>query len=130
MSKTRQAEERRILKAYLSRHFHAREKLTILRERLRWVHTELSAAEVESCLQQQSATAENCMTEIMNLLALLPVESTERTILELRHIDSKSWWEIQRTVHLSRSPCFSYYSKGLDQLLSIPEVRRRLELNN
>ena len=60
---------------------------------------------------------------------LLPEDATERTILELRHLDCKPWREINRTVYLTASPCFEYYNRGLDTLLSMEQVRKTLGLS-
>lgn len=84
-----------------------------------------SVQRIESKIQQQTEAAENSVLEIMELL---PVESTERTILELRHIDCKTWEKIYQAAYLTRTPCFRYYNRGLDTLLGMNEVRRKLGL--
>lgn len=121
-------DQRRQLKAYLSRYCRAHEQCGILQARLRHIHAETDnpAADIRTRIQRQAEAARECMAEIVDVLDLLPV-STERTILELRHIDCKSWWEIQHTVHLSRSSCYAYYQRGLDWLLAMPVVRGRLK---
>lgn len=48
---------------------------------------------------------------------------------KLKHNREKPWREIHRAVHLTRSPCFAYYNKGLDQLLAMQEVRLALGLD-
>ncbi len=128
MTATKQFEDRCCLKAYLSRYFRAKEKQTLLQKRLRRLQTELPSAEIQNRIQQQANLERACMLEIMDVLDLLPPESMERTILELRHLDCKSWKEIHRSVYLTRSPCFIYYNKGLDKLLAMPEVRKKLKL--
>lgn len=135
---TKQANERRALKKYLSQYFKAKEKRTILLERLRrlrrdlqrdgGLYTPLSPLEIESKIHEQSEAMKKCMLEIMDVLELLPEDSTERTILELRHIDCKSWEEIYKAVYLTRTPCFRYYNRGLDALLRRNKVRQILEL--
>ena len=88
----------------------------------------LSAPEIEAKIQRQTEAAEKSVLEIIEILELLPAESTERTILELRHIDCKTWEKIYKAVYLTRTPCFKYYNKGLDTLLGMNKVRRILGL--
>lgn len=83
-------------------------------------------AEIEAKIQRQMEIEARSVAEIMDMMELLPSDSTERDILEYRHIDCKSWAEIQRLVHLTRSPCFEYYNRGLDMLLARPEARKML----
>ncbi len=135
---TDRANERRILRKYLTRYYRAKDKKAILQGRLKSLRTELpdrggfmppcSVPEIEAKIQRQIETAEKSVLEIMGLLELLPADSTERTILELRHIDCKTWAEICRTVYLTRTPCTKYYNRGLDALLGMSEVRRILGL--
>lgn len=130
--------ERRILKKYLSRYFKAKKRQDILQNRLQdlrqQLHTEaeggnaLSPSEVEARLQAQTEAAERCVLDVMDVLAFLPPNSMERIILELRHLDCKPWERIQATVYLTASPCFDYYNKGLDALLAVGAVRRKIGL--
>lgn len=134
---TIQANERQILKKYLTRYYRAKDKRSILQGRLRALQRDLdrggfmppcSVPQIEAKIQRQTEAAEKSVLEIMDLLELLPAESTERTILELRHIDCKTWEKIYRAVYLTRTPCFRYYNRGLDTLLGMSEVRRKLGL--
>lgn len=84
--------------------------------------------EIEAKIQRQTEAAEKSVLEIMELLERLPPDSTERTILELRHIDCKNWADICDTVYLTRTPCAKYYNRGLDALLRMSKVRRTLGL--
>ncbi len=129
MESRQQTDRRRQLKVYLSRYYRAREQCAILQARLRRLRTEggVGTEDIQTRIQRQAETARGCMAEIVDVLDLLPADSLERAILELRHIDCKSWQDIQRTVHLSRSPCYAYYQRGLDRLLAIPVVRGRLK---
>lgn len=131
--------ERRSLKKYLTRYFRAKEKRAILQDRLRKLRRELqgqgglyaplSPSEIESRIQQQTDAMRKCTLEIMDVLELLPEESMERTILELRHIDCRPWEKICDTIYFSRSQCFRYYNRGLDILLSMDKVRHILGLS-
>lgn len=135
---TNQANERRILRKYLARYYRAKDKRAILEGRLRGLRSDLqgkggfmpplSVPEIEAKIQRQTEAAEKSVLEIIGILELLPAESTERTILELRHIDCKTWEEIGRTVYLTRTPCAKYYNRGLDTLLGMSKVRHTLGL--
>lgn len=138
MTTERAPNERQLLKRFLSRYFRATEKKAVLEGRLKRMQSELrrpgggevpaGISEIEARLQRQAASAEKCALEIMDILDLLPADSVERTILELRHLDCKPWKDIHRAVYLTRSPCFTHYNRGLDQLLAMPEVRQKLKL--
>ena len=132
MAKTErtQAAERRVLKKYLTRFFRAKEKQKTLQQRAAAIRADLGeASTLEARVQAQAKAAERSALEIMDILDLLPEDATERTILELRHLDCKPWREINRTVYLTASPCFEYYNRGLDTLLSMEQVRKTLGLS-
>lgn len=148
-------EDRRILKRYLSQYYRAKEKQAALRHRLEELQAELrhpgvntppldgiptrskrndgaaalifKIGDIEERIQRQIDIEARSVAEIMNVLEFLPRESTERDILEYRHIDCKPWNEIMDLVHLTRSPCFEHYNKGLDKLLTYKKVRATLE---
>lgn len=132
MAKTErtQAAERRVLKKYLTRFFRAKEKQKTLQQRAAAIRADLGeASALEARVQAQARAAERSALEIMDILDLLPEDATERTILELRHLDCKPWQEINRAVYLTASPCFEYYNRGLDTLLSMEQVRKTLGLS-
>jgi hypothetical protein len=124
-----QIEERRALKNYLARYYKAREKQVRLQTRLKRLQSELqngcdgSLAEIEARITRQTIYEGKTVLEIMDIIDLLPADSTERTILELRHIDCKPWKEICKAVYLTRSPCYDHYNKALDKLLGHEEVQ-------
>ena len=131
MAKTErtQAAERRVLKKYLTRFFRAKEKQKTLQQRAAAIRADIGeASALEARVKAQAEAAERSALEIMDILDLLPEDTTERTILELRHLDCKPWREINRIVYLTASPCFEYYNRGLDTLLSIDKVRYTLGL--
>ena len=125
-------DERTSLKLYLTRFYKAKKRQAILTERLRQLRCDLRShdtrdiSEVEVRIEKQARKAERIILEIMDVIDLLPEESTGRMILELRHIDCKAWIEIQRTVHLTRTPCYDYYNRALDFLLDTQEVQAAL----
>lgn len=124
-----QAAERRVLKKYLTRFFRAKEKQKTLQQRAAAIRADLGeASALEARVKAQAKAAERSALEIMDILDLLPEDATERTILELRHLDCKPWREINKTVYLTASPCFEYYNQGLDTLLSMDKVRHTLGL--
>jgi hypothetical protein len=150
-------ESRRLLKRYLSQYFRAKEKQSALRQRLAELQAELQhpgvkapsltgipssnkgrvsngsaslifkIGDIEDRIQHQIEIEAQSVNDIMDILDFLPVDSIERDILEYRHIDCKTWDEIMDMVHLSRSPCFEHYNKGLDKLISYKKVRATLE---
>jgi len=152
---TNTTESRRILKRYLSQYFRAKEKQSALRSRLADLQEELrhpgvripppdstyqkggsssgaasltfKIADIEDRIQKQIGIEAKSVSDIMDILDFLPADSLERDILEFRHIDCKPWGEIMSLVHLTRSPCFEYYNKGLDKLLAFKKVRVTLE---
>lgn len=73
-------------------------------------------AEVESRMEQQREEMAKAVLHVMDLIDLLPNNSIERTIVELRHIDCKAWDQISREVYLSRSAVFNHYNNALAQL--------------
>ncbi len=144
-------DERRRLKRYLSQYYRARERQAVLKLRLADLRAEfknpgissanfggqrrkkgspgdgaaaltLKISEIEEKIEKQLGIEVQSVRDIMDLLDLLP-PCAERDIIEYRHIDCKSWTYIQRMVHLSRSSCFEYYNRGLDQLLAFDHVR-------
>lgn len=156
METQKSREARRTLKKYLSQYYRAKDRQKVLRHRLEDLQAELQhpsistsrpsrtprgkgrrpgggadtltlqIGDVEDRIQQQIEAEARSVAEIMDVLDLLPPGTIERDILEYRHIDCKSWDEIQELVHLTRSPCFEYYNRGLGMLLTYKKVRTAL----
>ena len=132
MEITNREDERTALKQYLTRYHRSKKRQAILEQRLRQLRRDLhhpeagEISEVEARIEKQAKRAERIILEIMDIIDLLPEESTERMILELRHIDCKPWSEIRKTVHLTRTPCFDHYNRALDFLLQTKEVQAAL----
>lgn len=147
-------EQRSLLKRYLDQYHYARRKKRVLEERLTAIrddlkHPSISAsiggmpsagnvsngaaslvfkeAEIVDRIRRQTEIAATVIIDVMDMLEFLPADSTEKMILELRHIDCKGWDEITQVVHLTRTPCFEHYRKGLDKLLSFKKVTQILE---
>lgn len=123
--------ERRILKKILQRYYRMRKQQETLQARLQRMRSEFrdnESTEIEAKLRTQKREAKKSTLQIMEILDFLPQGSTERTIMELRHIDCKTWTQVQRAVFLTPSPCYERYNKGLDALLGIDKVRSMVGL--
>lgn len=128
------ADERRILKKYLTRYYRAKEKKTLLQSRLHGLKKTIvpggeNLSEIEARIQGQAEEAERSVLGIMDILDCLPADSIERTVMELRHIDCKTWQKICDTAYLSRASCFRHYNKGMDALLESDKVRSIIGLS-
>ena len=135
--------EREAVKRYLQQYHAAKQKRRILEERRRTLSADLRGpstpayrampssrpvhpdgagavvfqiAEVEERIEAQQAEMARAVQNVMDLIDLLPVGSTERTVVEMRHIDCKPWEQIARAVYMSRSAIFNYYNAALDML--------------
>ena len=123
--------ERRILKKFLQRYYRMRKQQETLQARLQRMRSEFrdnESTEIEAKLRTQKREAKKSTLQILEILDFLPQGSTERTIMELRHIDCKTWTQVQRAVFLTPSPCYERYNKGLDALLGIDKVRSMVGL--
>ena len=135
--------EREAVKRYLQQYHAAKQKRRILEERRRTLSADLRGpstpayrampssrpvhpdgagavvfqiAEAEERIEAQQAEMAKAVQNVMDLIDLLPVGSTERTVVEMRHIDCKPWEQIARAVYMSRSAIFNYYNAALDML--------------
>lgn len=150
METTMQIKQRNLLKRFLSQHYRAKDRQAALRARLASLQAELrhpdvkvpprdgipgktgvnsgaasltlKISDIEERIRKQIDIEASSVIAIMDVIELLPAGSIERNILELRHIDCKPWDKIMNCVHLSRSPCFEYYKKALDKLLTYKKV--------
>ena len=64
---------------------------------------------------------------VMDLIDLLPQNSIERTVVEMRHIYCKPWDKIAREIYMSRSAVFNYYNAAMDKLLEFKRTGKLLE---
>lgn len=128
-----QKAKREAVKLRLQQYHTARQGLRILAARRRTLLLELQGpdyaharmddtdipaqiAGVEARIDRQQAELAGIVQSVMDLVDLLPVGSMERTVVELRHIDCKSWERIAATTHMSRSAVFNHYGAALDML--------------
>ena len=125
--------ERQILKKFLARYYKAKKQQAILQERHTRMRSEFGSGsrrtDIDARMKAQKQQAQKSVRQIMEILDFLPQGSTERTIMELRHIDCKTWTQIQRAVFLTSSPCYERYNKGLDMLLEESRVRKIIGLS-
>ena len=135
--------EQEAVKRYLQQYREAKQKRRILEERRRTLSADLRGpstqaysampssrpvhpdgagavvfqiAEVEERIEAQRAEMAKAVQNVMDLIDLLPMGSTERTVVEMRHIDCKPWEQIAKAVYMSRSAIFNYYNAALDML--------------
>ena len=136
--------EREAVKRYLQQYHAAKQKKRILEERRRTLSAELRGpstapaframpsakpvhpdgagtlvfqiADVEERIEAQQAEMARTVQNVMDLIDLLPIGSMERTVVEMRHIDSRKWERIASEVHMSRSRVIDYYNAALDTL--------------
>ena len=81
-------------------------------------------AEVEERIDDQREEMAKAVLHVMDMIDLLPQNSMERTVVELRHIDCKRWEQIAREVYMSRSRVNDYYNAALDLLLTFKRTKR------
>lgn len=144
-------EQKLLLKQYLEQYYNARMKKKQLEARLRtfrenMVSTKgmqysavphsptnsvgdgpatqvIRAMEIEERIESQKAETAKTMLNVMKIMDFLPTDSTERIILEYRHIDCLSWKQVCKEVHLSRSSANDYYDTGIERLLEYRKVQ-------
>lgn len=147
-------EQKRLLKQYLGQYYNARAKKKQLETRLRNFREDMTgtkgmqyspvprsqtnsvgdgpatpvirAMEIEERIESQKAEMAAAMLNVMKIMDFLPVDSTERAILEYRHIDCMNWKQICKEVHLSRSSANDYYKKGIEKLLTFKKVQKMI----
>lgn len=152
---TEQPLSREVVKSYLQQYHAAMRKKRILEERHRVLSSELRApstgsafrlttpkkpaktdgsvsvvfriSEVEDRIEEQREEMAKAVLSVMDLIDVLPANSTERTVVEMRHIDCRPWDKIADALYMSRSNVFNYYNAALDQILENKRNRKLLE---
>ena len=84
-------------------------------------------AEVEERIEDQREAMGKAVLQVMDLIDLLPQNSMERTVVELRHIDCKKWERICQEVHMSRSRVNDYYNAALEIIMENKRARKLVE---
>ena len=118
------------VKSFLQVYTIGRERRQILEERLQRLVGELRAAapgsleaegsiaKIEDRLNDQRRNMAVMMLKVLDLIDLLPLDSLERKLVEMRHLDGMDWKGITSQLCLSRSYALSCYSKALGMLLN------------
>lgn len=143
------------IKSYLGQYYSARNKKRQLELRLRTFRQEMigtkgmqyspvphsqtnsvgdgpasmviRAMEIEEQIKSQKEEMANAMLNVMKMMDFLPTDSTERIILEYRHIDCLSWKQIAREMNYSIRTCRNKYDSGMEKLLEYKKVQKILE---
>ena len=84
-------------------------------------------SEVEDRIEEQREEMAKAVLNVMDLIDVLPANSTERTVVEMRHIDCRGWDKIAEALYMSRSNVFNYYNAALDKILENKRNRKLLE---
>lgn len=87
----------------------------------------IRAMEIEEQIESQKEQMANAMLNVMKMMDFLPAESTERIILEYRHIDCLSWKQIAREMNYSIRTCRNKYDSGMEKLLGCKKVQKMIE---
>lgn len=87
-------------------------------------------AKIRERIQQQQDETERFLLETIETIGQLPPGHPGKAILQLRHIACCSWEAIQMEIHLTRSSCYRYYGRALDDLRRAPDIRARLGMDN
>lgn len=79
--------------------------------------------ETESRILEQKKEIDQLIAKVMDILDCLPLNSLERQICELRHIDLKTWGAISKEIPISRSQANRRYKTALDKLLQNRRIK-------
>ena len=148
-------EQKLLLKQYLGQYYYAKMKKKQLEARLRAFRENMlgtkgmqyspvprsqtnsvgdgpatqviRAMEIEDRIESQKAEMAKTMLNVMKIMDFLPTDSTERSILEYRHIDCLSWKQVCKEANMTRTPCNKYYNAGIDKLLTYKKVQSILQ---
>lgn len=89
----------------------------------------LHISEIEDRICRQKQEIENAVVRVMNMIEYLPLNSIEREICELRHIDLKSWGVISAEIPMSRSQVNRRYNVAIDMLLNNRGIQKLIAKN-
>ena len=146
---------RMALKRYLGQYYRAKIRRNQLEKRLRAFREEMGvkgvqclgmpgstnkvssiteeqvirAMEIEERITKQQSEVQRAMLAVIDIMDFLPLDSTERLVLEYRHIDCLSWKKIIKEMCMTKTPCIKYYNIALDILLMNSEVVNLLNLD-
>lgn len=148
-------EQKLLLKQYLGQYYYAKMKKKQLEARLRTFRENMlgtkgmqyspvprsqtnsvgdgpatqviRAMEIEDRIESQKAEMAETMLNVMKIMDFLPTVSTERSMLEYRHIDCLSWKQVCKEANMTRTSCNKYYNAGIDKLLTYKKVQSILQ---
>ena len=118
-------EQKLLLKQYLGQYYYAKMKKKQLEARLRTFRENMLGT--KDRIESQKAEMAKTMLNVMKIMDFLPTDSTERSILEYRHIDCLSWKQVCKEANMTRTPCNKYYNAGIDKLLTYKKVQSILQ---
>lgn len=84
-------------------------------------------SDIEERIYAQKEEVEKTIVRVMDIIEYLPLDSLEREICELRHIDMKKWKEIQEEIPMSRSQCNKRYNEAMKMLLNNGRILHMVE---
>lgn len=83
--------------------------------------------EIETMIREQMGKAVKILSDIMDVIDLLPENSLERSIIENKYIDRYKWDRVCKENHISRTPATKSWRKGLYTLLESRKVQQILK---
>ena len=84
----------------------------------------IRAMEMEEQIESQKSEMAKVMLNVMKIMDFFPVDSTERLMLEYRHIDCLGWKQVAKETNYSRQSCINYYNAGIEKLLEFKKVQK------
>lgn len=84
-------------------------------------------SDIEYRILEQKKEIGRVMAQVMDIIDYLPINSIERQICELRHIDLKPWGAITVEISMSRSQVYRRYIMALDALLENQRVQAMMK---
>lgn len=90
----------------------------------------LKISDVEEQIREQKKREESAICQVMEIIELLPEQSEEREICELRYLDGKQWGRISREVNFSISQCHRLHRAAITDLLNFAYVQEIVKKNS
>ena len=84
-------------------------------------------SDIESRILEQKKEIDQAITQVMDIIDYLPVNSIERQICELRHIDFKPWGAVSAEIPMSRSQVHRKYKAAVNLLLKNQYIQSIVE---
>lgn len=80
-------------------------------------------SDIECRILDQKKEIDQAIAQVMDIIDYLPINSIERQICELRHIDFKPWGAISAEIPMSRSQVYKRHRNALKILLSNQRIQ-------